>query len=151
MLLHIYISEERQRTCREFATFSACGMSFIILVLIQLNIHSPMPFSQKPLCWLYSKIFEFSHLSLHLISSGGLDSLVGIATRYGRNGVGVWNQAARFCAPVQSSNEVHPSSCPMDTGSPFRGQSDWGVVGSDLEPRLIERVELYIYIYIYIY
>ena len=48
----------------------------------------------------------------------GLDSSVGIATRYGLDGPGIESRCgARFSAPVQSGHGVYPASCTMGTGS----------------------------------
>jgi hypothetical protein len=52
------------------------------------------------------------------IPTGGLGSVVGIATAYGLDGPGIESQlGARFSAPVQTSPEAHPASCTMGTGS----------------------------------
>ena len=51
-------------------------------------------------------------------NSGGRDSSVGIATRYGLDGPGIESQwGARFSAPVQTGPGAYPASCTMGTGS----------------------------------
>ena len=59
-------------------------------------------------------------LQLNLIFpvSGGRDSVVGIATRYGLDDPGFeswWK--ARLFAPVHTAPQAHPAACTMDTGS----------------------------------
>ena len=52
----------------------------------------------------------------------GLDSSVGIATRYGLDRPGIESQwGARFSAPVQSGPEDHPATYTMCTVSLSRG------------------------------
>ena len=77
----------------------------------------------------------------------GLDSSVGIATRYGLDGpdrILVW---ARFSAPLQTGPEAHSASCTMGTGS-FPGVKEPGR-GVDHPPSssaaVKERVVLYLY------
>jgi len=54
-----------------------------------------------------------------LISGPG--SVVGIATGYGLDGLGIESRwGARFSAPVQTCPGAHPASCTMGTGS-FQG------------------------------
>ena len=79
--------------------------------------------------------------------SGGRDSSVGIATRYGLDGPGIGSRCeARFFAPVQTGPGVHPASCTMGTGS-FPGVKRSGR-GVDHPPpfsaEVEGRVELYI-------
>ena len=48
----------------------------------------------------------------------GPGSIVGIATAYGLDGLGIESRrGARFFAPVQTDPEAHPASCAMGTGS----------------------------------
>ena len=48
----------------------------------------------------------------------GLDSSVGIATRYGLDGPGIeFRWGARFSTPVQTGPGAHLASYTMDTGS----------------------------------
>jgi hypothetical protein len=52
--------------------------------------------------------------------SGVRDSVVGIATRYGLDGLGIesrWGGGAGFSAPVQTDPGTHPASYIMGTGS----------------------------------
>ena len=52
-----------------------------------------------------------------LQNTGGRDSSVGIATRYGLDGRGIESRwGARFSAPVQTGPGAHPASCTMGTG-----------------------------------
>jgi hypothetical protein len=47
----------------------------------------------------------------------GLDTSVGIATRYGLEGPGIESRwGARFSAPIQTGPGVHPASYTMGTG-----------------------------------
>jgi len=57
-----------------------------------------------------------------LMISGGPDSSVGIATRYGLEGPGIESRwGARFSAPVQTGPGAYPAFCTMGTGSLSRG------------------------------
>jgi hypothetical protein len=54
----------------------------------------------------------------YLLTSRGQDSSVGIATRYGLEGLGIEFQwGAKFSAPVQTGPGTHPASCTMGTDS----------------------------------
>jgi len=59
---------------------------------------------------------------------GGSGSVVGIATGYGLDGLGIESRwEARFSAPVQTGPGTHPASCTMGTGSFPRVKSGRGV------------------------
>jgi len=48
----------------------------------------------------------------------GVDSSVGIASRYGLDGPGIeYRMGTRFPAPVQTGPGAHPASCTMGTGT----------------------------------
>ena len=66
-------------------------------------------------------------------SLSGLGGVVGIATGYGLDGLGIKSRlGVRFTAPVQTGLGAHSASCTMGTGS-FRGvKSGWGMT---LTPR----------------
>ena len=65
--------------------------------------------------------------------SGGRDSSVGIATRYGLDGPGIESRwKASFSAAVQTGPGAHPASCTMGTGS-FPGVNQPGR-GADPPP-----------------
>jgi hypothetical protein len=50
----------------------------------------------------------------------GLDSVVGIATRYGLDDPGIWIPVgARFTTPVQNGPGAHPACYTMGTGLYF--------------------------------
>ena len=73
-------------------------------------------------------------------------SSVGIATRYGLDGIECrWG--ATFSAPVQTGPGAHPASCTMGTGSfpgvkrPGRGIGHPTPASAEVK----ERVELYLY------
>ena len=52
------------------------------------------------------------------LSQRGPGSVVGIATGYGLDGLGIESRwGARFSAPVQNGSGVHPASCTVGTGS----------------------------------
>ena len=54
----------------------------------------------------------------------GRDSSVGIATRYGLDGLGIESRwGARFSAPVQNGRGSHPASCTIGTGSFSGGEA----------------------------
>ena len=77
-----------------------------------------------------------------------LDSVVGIATRYGLDGPGIESRwGARFSTPVQTGPGAQPTSYTMGTGS-FLGVKRSGR-GVDHPPpsssEVKERVELYLY------
>jgi hypothetical protein len=62
--------------------------------------------------------------------SGGLGSVIGIATGYGLDGPGLesrWGEGARFSAPAQTGPGAHPASCTMGTVSFLRVKSSRGV------------------------
>jgi len=64
---------------------------------------------------------ERNFLSLLEITVGR-DSSVGIAIRYGLEGLGIESRwEARFSAPVQTGPGAHPTSYTMGTGSLSRG------------------------------
>ena len=78
----------------------------------------------------------------------GLDSWVGIATRYRLDGLGIESRwGARFSASVQTGPRAHPASCTMGTRSfpgvkrPGRGVEHPLPSGTEIK----ERVELYLY------
>ena len=78
----------------------------------------------------------------------GLDSAVGIATRYGVDGPGIESRwGARFSAPIQTGPGAYRASCKMGTGS-FPGVKRPGR-GADHPPpskcRGHEMVGLYLY------
>ena len=81
-----------------------------------------------------------------IFNSGGRDSSVGIATRYGLDGPGIESRrGARFSAPVQTG----PGGHPIGTGS-FMGVKRPGR-GADPPPPLFSAVvlnwvELYVYL-----
>jgi hypothetical protein len=59
----------------------------------------------------------------------GRDSVVGIATRYGMDGLGIESQwGARFSAPVQTGPGAQPASCTVGTESFDGVKRLWGVV-----------------------
>ena len=59
-----------------------------------------------------------SFLPATCLTCWGLDSSVGIATRYGLDGPGIESRwGARFSTPVQTGPGAHPASCTMGTGS----------------------------------
>jgi hypothetical protein len=78
----------------------------------------------------------------------GRDSSVGIATRYGLDGLGIESRwGARFSAPVQSGPGAHPASYTVGTGS-FPGVKPPGRVvdhPSLSSAEVKERVGLYFY------
>jgi len=77
----------------------------------------------------------------HCFTIWGRDSLVGIATRYGPDGLGSRipvRGGAIFSAPVQTRPGAHPASYTVGTGS-FLGEKR-PACGADVEGR----VELYI-------
>jgi hypothetical protein len=54
----------------------------------------------------------------------GWDSIVGIVTCYGLDGLGIESQwGARFFAPVQTGPGAHPASYTMGTGSLSQGRA----------------------------
>ena len=57
----------------------------------------------------------------------GLDSSVGIATRYGLDGPGFESKWGEISAPVQTGTGADSASYTMGTWSLSRGQSDRGV------------------------
>jgi len=58
----------------------------------------------------------------------GLDSVVGIATGYGLDGLGIESRwEVRIFAPVQAGPGAHPASCTMGTGSFLGVKSSWGM------------------------
>jgi hypothetical protein len=83
-----------------------------------------------------------------IISARSRDNSVGIATRYGLDGLGIESRwwGARFSSPDQTGSEAHPASYTMGTGS-FPGVKRPGR-GVDHPPlsraEAKERVELYI-------
>ena len=78
----------------------------------------------------------------------GLDSAVGIATRYGLDGPGIESRwVARFSAHVQTGPDPHPASHTMDTGS-FLGVNRPGRGVDHPPPSSAEvegRAKLYLY------
>jgi len=80
--------------------------------------------------------------------SVGRDITVGIATRFGLDGLGIETQCRpRFSTPIQTGPGAHPGSYTLGTGS-FPGVK-WPGHGTDHPPppsaKVKERVELYIY------
>ena len=62
--------------------------------------------------------FLLQELFLSNTSFRGPDSIDGIATGYGLDGLGVKSRwGARFSAPVQTGPGDHPVSCTVGTGS----------------------------------
>jgi hypothetical protein len=58
----------------------------------------------------------------------GPDSVVGITTGYGLDGLGIESRwGSRFSAPVQTGPGTHPVSCTMGTGSFPGAKSGRGV------------------------
>ena len=78
----------------------------------------------------------------------GLDSSVGIATRYGLDGPGIESRrGTRISEPVHTGTGAHPASYTMSTGS-FRGgkRPERGVDHSPPSSAEVkERVGLYLY------
>jgi len=57
-------------------------------------------------------------ISSTLCKYGGLGTVVGIATGYGLDGLGIESRwGARFITPVQTGPGAHPASCTTGTGS----------------------------------
>jgi len=79
----------------------------------------------------------------------GPGSVVGIATDYGLDGLGIESRGgAIFSAPVQTSPGAHPVSCTMGTGSSPVGKERPGPDADFSSPSSAvghERVELYLY------
>jgi hypothetical protein len=79
----------------------------------------------------------------------GRDSSVGIATRYGLDGIGIESQrGVRFSAPVYTGPGVHPASYTGVTGSfPWVKWPECGMMLTPLQSsaEVKKRVELYIY------
>jgi hypothetical protein len=60
------------------------------------------------------------HVAFRAFTSfrGSRDGIVGIATRYRLEGVGIESRwGPRFSAPIQTGSEAHPASCKMSTES----------------------------------
>ena len=65
---------------------------------------------------------RFDMLAVLWVSARGWVSSVGIATRYGLDGLGIdsrWGRA-RFSTPAQTGPGAHPASCTTGTGSVSR-------------------------------
>jgi hypothetical protein len=84
----------------------------------------------------------------HRVLKCGPGSVVGIATGYGLDGLGIESRwGARFSSPVQTGHWAHPASCTIGTGSFPRVKSGRGVMLTP-HPLLVpwsRRVELYLY------
>ena len=76
-----------------------------------------------------------------LLFSMGRDSSVGIASRYGLDGLGIDSRwGARFFAAVQTGPGAHPASCTICTGSLSRGVKRPGR-GVDHPPHIAPRLK----------
>jgi hypothetical protein len=76
-------------------------------------------------------------------------SSVGIATRYGMNGLGIESRCrTRFSAPAQTGSGAHPASYTVGTGSISRGVKEpWRAVDrlTPSSAEVKERVDLGLY------
>jgi hypothetical protein len=72
----------------------------------------------------------------------GRDIVVGIATTYGLDGLGLEPRWVRnFCGPIHTGPEAHSASCTRYTGSLSRRQSGWGVA-FPIQPLLVSRLSM---------
>ena len=99
----------------------------------------------------HTRVFTIFYVKFNLMVEclciRGRDSSVGIATRYGLDGLGFDSRwGARFSAPVQTGPGTHPTSYTMGTGSfPGVKRPGCGVDHPPLSSTEVEgRVELYI-------
>jgi hypothetical protein len=74
-----------------------------------------------------SNTFSLKSFYPSLLLSSGPGSVVGIATGYGLDGLGIESQwGARFSAPVETGPGAHPVSCTVGTGSLLGGKEQPG-------------------------
>ena len=67
----------------------------------------------------YIEKYQLWNILIELAKRSGPGGVVGIATGYGLDGLGIesWWGGARFFAPVRIGPRAHPASCTMGTGS----------------------------------
>jgi hypothetical protein len=111
----------------------------------QRYIHSLWAFLDNWTLWRGRCVSVY--LGEYDIWRGSQDSVVGIATHYGLDGLGIESQwGARFTAPVQTGPWAYPASYTMGTFFPGVNRLGRGV---DHPPpssaEVKERVELYLY------
>jgi len=138
---------------------------YVFSMLLTPNHYSSVPSNGSKLWSLWGTNYELTlyiqywlllvsmlALPLHFIYVMfiivGLDSSVGIATRYGLDGPGIESRwGARFSAPIQTGHGAHPASYTMGTGSfpgvkrPGRGVGHRPPSGAEVKGI----VELYLY------
>jgi hypothetical protein len=135
MLLHIYISEERQQTCRKFPPtplmvhLSSRYISFSWKSTVHRPFHKNFFVAIVMRQWIQSFIFASYFFSRPRYLSRYSDS-----PRDGRFGVGTPG-AAKFCVPFQTGTEVRPDSCAGGIGVK-RPES-----GVDHPPHLVPRLK----------
>ena len=96
-------------------------------------------------------------ISSTLCKYGGPGSVVGIATGYRLDGLGIKSRwGARFSAPLQTGPGAHPASCRMGN-RPFPGvKSSWGMMLTPhpmgctacTESQCLYKGALYLYLYV---
>ena len=100
--------------------------------------------SNEGVFWIvtpFSLVYTSRRIRSACCHLGGRDSSVGIAIRYGLDGLGIESRrggGAKFSAPVQTSPEAHPASCTMGTGS-FPGVKRPGRGADHLPPSSVPR------------
>ena len=91
----------------------------------------------------YVGVIQVLHLLVYFnniyIKNPDRDSVVGIATRYGLDGMDRIPVGAIFSAPFQTGYKTHPASYSMGTGS-FPGV-EWPGRGVDHPPHLAPRLK----------
>ena len=90
--------------------------------IVQLETYKKEPGEGKKLFYVAlcdTQLPSELHHNVRGIRGVGLDSSVGLATRYGQDGPRIeCRSGARFSLPVQTGLGIHPASC---TGSLSRG------------------------------